>query len=272
MRRRFRMPAVSIRLYCCRTPSVSTSNGTSIASRVVPEISLTITRCDSVSALMIDDLPTLGRPTMAMFIGGSASAWSSSSPDSTGLAKGLGNRPTAWPSGVSTPRSCSALTGNMCSKPSSENSSTPLSCPTVSTLLMINKTGLPASRSIPATSRSIGTMPSCTLTTNKITSTSSSATCTCVTISCAKSSPPCSPFSRPMPPVSTSMNGRPCHSTSALSRSRVTPGRSCTIAIRLRAIRLKRADFPTLGRPTMATTPDTPVVVTGLMNRCEAGF
>ena len=44
-----------------------------MASRVVPEISVTITRCDRVSALMIDDLPTLGRPTMAMFSGGSPS-------------------------------------------------------------------------------------------------------------------------------------------------------------------------------------------------------
>ncbi|GIT12937.1 MAG: hypothetical protein CM1200mP34_3430 [Verrucomicrobiales bacterium] len=45
-------------------------------------------------------------------------------------------------------------------------------------------------------------------------------------------------------PVSTSVNACPSHSTSALSRSRVTPGRSCTIATRLRAIQLNRADFP----------------------------
>src|SRR6187549_2783827 len=38
-----------------------------------------------------------------------------------------------------------------------------------------------------------------------------------------------------------------------MSRSRVTPGRSCTIAICFPASRLKRADLPTLGRPTMAT-------------------
>ena len=68
------------------------------------------------------------------------------------------------------------------------------------------------------------------------------------------------------------MKGRPCHSTSALRRSRVTPGRSCTIATRLRAILLNKADFPTLGRPTMATTPDTPVVLTGLPLKSEERF
>jgi hypothetical protein len=66
---RFRIPAVSIKMYFCRTPSVSTSNGTSTASRVVPGIGLTMTRSDLVSALMIEDLPTFGRPTMASFNG-----------------------------------------------------------------------------------------------------------------------------------------------------------------------------------------------------------
>ena len=151
----------------------------------------------------------------------------------------------------------------------------------MSTLLTITNTGLPASRSMVATSRSIGKTPSCTLTTSKITSTSSSATWTWVKISRAKSSPPRSPFSRAMPPVSTSVNGRPSHSTSALSRSRVTPGRSCTIAIRLRAIQLNRADFPTLGRPTIATTPGTSLLYCErgararqlcFLNRQSAGF
>ena len=68
-RRVLRMPAVSISTYFCRTPSVSTSNGTSTASRVVPGMGLTMTRSDCVSALMMEDLPTLGRPTMASFRG-----------------------------------------------------------------------------------------------------------------------------------------------------------------------------------------------------------
>ena len=38
----------------------------------------------------------------------------------------------------------------------------------------------------------------------------------------------------------------------AAMRSRVTPGWSCTMAILRPARRLKIADFPTLGRPTMA--------------------
>jgi hypothetical protein len=63
------MPAVSISNIFLRTPSVSTSNGTSTASRVVPGIGETMTRSDLVSALMMDDLPTFGRPTMASFKG-----------------------------------------------------------------------------------------------------------------------------------------------------------------------------------------------------------
>ena len=76
IRRFLRMPAVSMRTYCCGRPSVSTANGTSTESRVVPGMGLTMTRSDCVSALMSDDLPTLGRPTMASFNGWSvASCW-----------------------------------------------------------------------------------------------------------------------------------------------------------------------------------------------------
>ena len=65
MLRVLRMPAVSTSTYFSRPPSVSTSNGTSTESRVVPGIGLTMTRSDFVSALMMDDLPTFGRPTIA---------------------------------------------------------------------------------------------------------------------------------------------------------------------------------------------------------------
>src|SRR3954471_22405945 len=65
-----------------------------------------------------------------------------------------------------------------------------------------------------------------------------------------------SPRVRPMPPVSTRVKGLPCHSPSAVTRSRVTPGWSCTIAMRLPTMRLNRADLPTLGRPTIAINPD----------------
>src|SRR6187401_2374669 len=52
------------------------------------------------------------------------------------------------------------------------------------------------------------------------------------------------------------VNGASPSRHSAGMRSRVTPGWSCTIAIFLPARRLNRADFPTLGRPTMATVRD----------------
>ena len=55
------------------------------------------------------------------------------------------------------------------------------------------------------------------------------------------------------PPVSISMNDRPFHSASYLTRSRVTPGVSSTIASRRPMIRLTKVDFPTLGRPIIAT-------------------
>src|SRR5690349_20844972 len=68
-------------------------------------------------------------------------------------------------------------------------------------------------------------------------------------------SPVFSPRSSPMPPVSTSVKGVPRHSASALTRSRVTPGWSCTIAILRPTMRLNRADLPTFGRPTIAIKP-----------------
>jgi len=55
------------------------------------------------------------------------------------------------------------------------------------------------------------------------------------------------------PPVSTSQKCRPAQSAAAKFRSRVTPGRSSTMAGRPPTIRLNRVDLPTLGRPTMTT-------------------
>lgn len=40
----------------------------SIESRVVPAMSLTMARLEPKRVLRMDDLPTLGRPTMAMLI------------------------------------------------------------------------------------------------------------------------------------------------------------------------------------------------------------
>ena len=58
------------------------------------------------------------------------------------------------------------------------------------------------------------------------------------------------PSSRPCRPGRTA---RPFQSASTSLRSRVTPGRSSTMASRRPMIRLTRVDLPTLGRPTMAT-------------------
>ncbi len=47
-----------------------------MASRVVPEMGLTIVRLSSRMALMREDLPTFGRPTTASLTGGLAAGWS----------------------------------------------------------------------------------------------------------------------------------------------------------------------------------------------------
>src|SRR5690242_10033220 len=56
-----------------------------------------------------------------------------------------------------------------------------------------------------------------------------------------------------IPPVSISSKRRPSCSASPWMRSRVMPGSSPTMARRCPVIRLKRVDFPTLGRPTITT-------------------
>lgn len=56
-----------------------------------------------------------------------------------------------------------------------------------------------------------------------------------------------------MPPVSMIVQGVGVAVQGAEIRSRVTPGWSWTMAIFRPARRLKSADFPTLGRPTIAT-------------------
>ena len=55
-----------------------------------------------------------------------------------------------------------------------------------------------------------------------------------------------------MPPVSMTVKGWSPSVHSVTMRSRVTPGWSWTMEILRPAKRLKRADLPTFGRPTMA--------------------
>ena len=61
------------------------------------------------------------------------------------------------------------------------------------------------------------------------------------------------------PPVSTMLNSCPAHSASRTLRSLVTPGCSSTMASRRPRMRLTSVLFPTLGRPTTATTGRGPV-------------
>ena len=54
--------------------------------------------------------------------------------------------------------------------------------------------------------------------------------------------------------MSTTVKVRPFHSAVPYTRSRVVPATSLMIARREPMSRLKSVLFPTLGRPTMATT------------------
>ena len=63
MARLRRMPAVSISTYSCPSGAV---NRVSMASRVVPAMSETITRSSPSSRLTSDDLPTFGLPVTAI--------------------------------------------------------------------------------------------------------------------------------------------------------------------------------------------------------------
>ena len=59
--------------------------------------------------------------------------------------------------------------------------------------------------------------------------------------------------SRGRPPCPTSVIRMPSSITASVSRSRVVPGTAVTIARSAPASRLNSVDFPTFGRPTMAT-------------------
>ena len=69
------------------------------------------------------------------------------------------------------------------------------------------------------------------------------------------------------PPVSISRNCRPFHSQTSSLRSRVVPCVSCTTAARVAVSRLTRVDFPTFGKPTIATVPSSCFAHTGGVSR-----
>src|SRR5690606_25946740 len=100
-----------------------------------------------------------------------------------------------------------------------------------------------------ATASSSSVMPTLASTTKSTTSADLTADSTCRDTFASRSDPP-----GIHPPVSTTWNGTPSHSASSTLRSRVTPGRFSTIAACSPMMRLNSVDFPTFGRPTMATT------------------
>ena len=120
---------------------------------------------------------------------------------------------------------------------------------TLSILLTTTMTGLPLLRSMSATSSSSAVRPWRPSTKKRITSHVSTAISAWRRI-CVSSG---SSLRGSIPPVSMSVNLWFCHSQSAYTRSRVTPGVSSTMAMRLPAIWLKKVDLPTFGRPTIAT-------------------
>ena len=225
-----------------RNDRPSTSNRTSMLSRVVPAMGLVITRSSRARALTNVLLPTLRRPTIASFISG-RSAVSGSSADAGGSRSKIAS--TRGPR----LRCCFALTTIGGPKPRAENSCAAESKFGASALLTISNTGQPIRRIRWATSRSPGAIPVRTSTTKSTTAAWARPDSICRSISAVRPSG----SSKPMPPVSTSSSTRPSSSIRCTSRSRVTPAVGSSIAIRFSMSQLNRLDFPTLGRPTMTT-------------------
>ena len=241
MRALRRIPAVSMN----RTGPWSVSTIVSTVSRVVPGWSWTMARSSPISLLNRVDLPTLGRPTSAT----PTTRLPSSASGSTASATSSGRASTRRSSRSPAPRPCRALTGAGSPRPNDISSQMDASCTRSSTLLATTITGLSADRSNPATRASSSVTPTVASTTNSTASASRMAFSLCRLTLSSSVSPPAI-----QPPVSTSVKSRPCQDASTSLRSRVTPGRSSTIASRRPRIRFISVDLPTFGRPTMATT------------------
>src|SRR5262245_14274807 len=109
-------------------------------------------------------------------------------------------------------------------------------------------TGRSLRRRTAAISASSGVIPARPSTTNKMRSASSIATITWARTPATRSDVGWGS----KPPVSTTAACHRSKATVPYRRSRVTPGTSRTRDLRWPTSRLKRVDFPTLGRPTMA--------------------
>ena len=213
----------------------------SIASRVVPGISDTITRSRPTSLLRSDDLPTFGRPRIATRI--------ASVPIATSLVPG--RRETISSSRSPVPWPCSPDSGHGSPSPSAWKTAESGSRRGSSILLASTITGRLAARRMTASSSSPGVIPTRASTTNSTRSASSIAAFACSAILVPNGPPSTSST----PPVSMRRNQVPVHSQRSSLRSRVTPGVSWTTAARLCVSRLIRVDLPTFGKPTIATVP-----------------
>ena len=219
----------------------STSSSVSIASRVVPAISETITRSRPRKALTSEDLPTFGRPITASRTGASSSS---------SAACGSGSSSTTRSSRSPVPRPWVAETASGSPRPSAWNSAASGSSASRSTLLATTITGTPGALQHLRRSRrrrSAGRRGS----RRRAATRSASAIASRAWARTASASAPGASMSTP--PVSTSSKVRPFHSHSSALRSRVTPASLWVTASRPPASRLASVDLPTLGKPTIAT-------------------
>lgn len=187
---------------------------------MVPAISDTIVRSSLRIALMRDDLPAFGFPTMAIFSPvlatcSSASAIFSACAEAMGWITSSICSMRSW-----NPRPCSAETGRPAPKPMREKSPSWASCSTWSALLRRRMMGCLALRSLWASSVSMWLRPSRESTTKRMRSAVSMAmSASMVTWSRKPSS-----SLAPIPPVSMMVQGVSVMAQGAAMRSRVTPG------------------------------------------------
>ena len=132
----------------------------------------------------------------------------------------------------------------------------------------MRETGLPVWRASSAKTSSAGVIPARASMRKRIISASTMAACVCRRM--RPSTLLSSPSSRPA--VSTNLALISPNSMSASRLSLVMPGRGSTRARRLPASRLKRVDFPTFGRPIMATVKDMSFLKPKIISRAFAYF
>ena len=224
-----------------RIPAVSTSTNVrssvsstvSIASRVVPGMSETMSRSCPSRALSRLDLPTFGLPSTATRIASSDTGWPR--PPGRRSSTASSRSPVPWP------WSAEISTGSP--KPSVANSWLSSGRDGSSSLFATSSTGLRALRRMSVSSASPGVRPARASTRKSTRSASSIAALAWAT------APRVIADSSVMstPPVSTSRKRSPAHSQRSSLRSRVTPGVSWTTAARVAVSRLTSVDLPTFG-------------------------